>query len=381
MTECLIALSLMTGTQVMKIKAIIVDLDRTLLRTDKSLSSYTVGVLKECKKHSIKIMVATARPVRTVTDYHIAIGFDAMAVSNGARIIYNGITAEYGICKDSTIKLLKALQRFPDLRITLETGDVAYSNVPIEDYETVVCEDLICVAEAEGVIKLLVGIDTEDTLELVKSQLSEDLYYTVANGRLIQIMDKEATKWNGIKTMLEIADISPDMVAYFGDDHDDIEPIKMCGMGIAVSNGIDEVKSVADYITGSNDEDGVAKFIKEAILRRAISREYLGKDVEVYVDRPLGSAHPKYSDMIYPVNYGYIPNTVGGDGEEIDVYLLGVSEPVKACCAKIIGVIHRLNDSEDKLVASLDGKKFTEEEIRNAVMFQEKYYNIEIETI
>lgn len=365
----------------MNIKAIIVDLDRTLLHTDKSLSSYTVGVLKECKKHSIKIMVATARPVRAVTDYHNAIGFDSMVVSNGARIICKGTKTEYGICKDSAVKLLEALQYFPNLRITLETGDVAYSNVPIEDYETVVCNDLISVAQTEGAIKLLVGIDTEDTLELVKGQLSEDLYYTVANGHLMQIMDKAATKWNGIKTMLDIAEISPNMVAYFGDDHDDIEPIKMCGMGIAVFNGIDEVKSVADYIAGSNDEDGAAKFIEEVILRRVISSEYLGKEVEVAIDRPLGSAHPKYSDMIYPVNYGYIPNTVGGDGEEMDVYLLGVNEPVKACNAKIVGIIHRLDDIEDKLVASLDGKKFTEEEIRNAIMFQEKYYDIEIKTI
>jgi hydroxymethylpyrimidine pyrophosphatase-like HAD family hydrolase len=66
--------------------------------------------------------------------------------------------------------------------------------------------------------------------------------------------------------MLELAGCSPDETACFGDDNDDIEPIKMCGMGIAVSNAISDVKAVADYIAGSNDEDGVAKFIARMLL-------------------------------------------------------------------------------------------------------------------
>ena len=82
---------------------------------------------------------------------------------------------------------------------------------------------------------------------------------------------------------------------------------------------------------------------------------YLGKTVKITVDRPLGSAHPSFPALIYPVNYGYIPGTVGGDGEEIDVYLLGVDEPVEEYTAKIIGVIYREDDAEQKLAAAPDG--------------------------
>ena len=252
----------------MHIKTIVVDLDRTLLRTDKTISSYTVNVLKKCKTNKIGIMVATARPLRAIEEYCKKIDFDAMVVSNGARIIWKNKRMEYGICQDSAEQLLNKLKHYPSFRITLETGDCAYSNKPVSDYETVICDDLISIAKNEGVLKILVHIDDEETLSIVKSELTEDLYYTVAHGYLMQIMSKSATKWNGIQSMLNVCEYSSDEVAYFGDDYDDIDPIQMCGIGIAVANGIDEVKAIADYITESNDKDGVAKFIEKMLLNK-----------------------------------------------------------------------------------------------------------------
>ncbi len=250
----------------MNIKTIIVDLDRTLLRTDKTLSSYTVDVLKECKNNGMRIMIATARPLRTAKQYCEILEVDTVVVSNGARVICGNRQTEYGICQQSAIHLLNTLNRYPSLMITLETGDVAYSNKPIVDYETIISDDLVGIAKAEGVLKILVRFDSEETLAIVEEGLTEDLYYTIVNGHLVQIMNKAATKWNGIKAMLDISDCSPKETAYFGDDYDDIEPIKMCGLGIAVSNGIDEVKTAADYVIESNDADGVAKFIEHRIL-------------------------------------------------------------------------------------------------------------------
>lgn len=248
------------------VKTVIVDLDRTLLRTDKTISPYTAAVLKECRKKGIKIMVATARPLRAIEQYCKIVDFDAMVVSNGARVICGDQRTEYGLCQQSAARLLNALKRYPSLLITLETGDVAYSNKPIADYETILSDDLAGIAEREGALKVLVRRDSEETLSIVKEGLTEDLYYTVANGYLIQIMDRSATKWNGIKAMLEHCNCTPDETAYFGDDHDDVEPIKLCGMGVAVANGIEEAKAVADHIAQSNDADGVAKFIERYLL-------------------------------------------------------------------------------------------------------------------
>ena len=248
------------------VKAIVVDLDRTLLHTDKTLSAYTVKVLRECKNHGIRIMVATARPLRTAEQYCDMIGVDAMVVSNGARIICGSQRTEYGICQESAEHLLNALNRHPALRITLETGDCAYSNLPIADYETILSDDLVGIVNEEGALKILVHLDSDETLALVQKELTEDLYYTIAHGYLMQIMNTAATKWNGIKAMLDICNCSPNETIYFGDDHDDIEPIKMCGLGISVANGIDSVKAVADYIVESNDADGVARFIEQTLL-------------------------------------------------------------------------------------------------------------------
>ena len=107
------------------------------------------------------------------------------------------------------------------------------------------------------------------------------------------------------------------------------------------------------------------------------SKEYLGKVVEVKMDRPLGSKHPKHG-FIYPVNYGYIPNTVSGDGEELDVYVLGEFEPLDTFTGKVIAIIHRVNDNDDKLVVVREGKSYTDEQIRALTEFQEQYFKSEI---
>ena len=106
-------------------------------------------------------------------------------------------------------------------------------------------------------------------------------------------------------------------------------------------------------------------------------KEYLNKNVEVIIDRPLGSKHPKH-DFIYPVNYGYVPNTISGDGEELDCYVLGIFEPIKEFKGKCIAIIHRLNDNDDKLIIVPEDRKFSNKEIDVLVEFQEKFFKHEI---
>lgn len=113
--------------------------------------------------------------------------------------------------------------------------------------------------------------------------------------------------------------------------------------------------------------------------RKALAYSYLGKKVRIEMDRPIGSPHPKHPDIIYPINYGYIPGVFGGDGEELDVYLLGIDKPVKEYTANIIAIVHRHNDVEDKLVAAPEGMVFSKEEIEISVHFQEQFYDSEIE--
>ena len=102
--------------------------------------------------------------------------------------------------------------------------------------------------------------------------------------------------------------------------------------------------------------------------------EYLNQKLYIKIDRPMGSKHPKY-DMIYPINYGYLPNTISGDGEEIDCYLLGVNEPVNDYTGTCIAIIKRLNDNDDKLIIVPDNNyNLTNEEIDKEIDFVEKYF-------
>ena len=100
--------------------------------------------------------------------------------------------------------------------------------------------------------------------------------------------------------------------------------------------------------------------------------------VTVIIDRPLGSFHPNHPDLFYPVNYGYIPGTLAPDGEEQDAYLLGVEEPVDTFTGRIIALIHREDDVEDKWVVAPEGMTFTQEQIRSAVHFQEQFFRSSI---
>ncbi len=103
------------------------------------------------------------------------------------------------------------------------------------------------------------------------------------------------------------------------------------------------------------------------------ANDFLGKEVTVKIDRQLGSKHPKHGFM-YMLNYGFIPNTISGDGEELDAYLVGEFEPVEESKGKVIAVIHRTNDDDDKLVVSKNGKDYSDDAIKAMTEFQEQFF-------
>lgn len=107
------------------------------------------------------------------------------------------------------------------------------------------------------------------------------------------------------------------------------------------------------------------------------SYSFIGKIVKVKIDRPLNSKHPKHG-FIYELNYGFVPGTISGDGEELDCYILGVDKPLEEFEGKCIAVIHRLNDNDDKLIIVPKEKEFSDEEIKELTNFQEKYFESEI---
>lgn len=249
----------------MKYKTIIVDLDRTLLHTDKSVSKYTIDTLKKCKEKGMNLVVATGRPLRNTTEYNDILHFDSLVLSNGARIITKDKEIFNQINKKSIKKILSILKKH-NFKITIETKDTAYSNVKIDNFETIVVNDLNKVIEENEILKIIIGIEDENTINTVKEYIDENVYYTVAHKVVVQIMSSEATKLKGVEKVFEINNLSFEESIFFGDDNDDIGLIQKCKTGVSMSNAIEKVKEASDVITSSNDEDGVAKFIIENVL-------------------------------------------------------------------------------------------------------------------
>lgn len=112
--------------------------------------------------------------------------------------------------------------------------------------------------------------------------------------------------------------------------------------------------------------------------KTAPDKTALRRLVHVVVDRPLGSVHPEHPDIVYGVNYGYVPDVMGGDGEAQDAYILGVDEPISEFDGVVVGIIKRLNDNEDKWVVAPREYDATDEEIMEKTAFQEKFFEIEL---
>ena len=104
----------------------------------------------------------------------------------------------------------------------------------------------------------------------------------------------------------------------------------------------------------------------------------IGRTVTVTIDRPSGSYHPEHTDMYYPINYGFVEGIMSPDGEEQDAYILGVDEAIDKFTGKIIAIVHRNDDVEEKWVVAPENMMFTKEEIREQIYFQEQYFDSEI---
>ena len=102
--------------------------------------------------------------------------------------------------------------------------------------------------------------------------------------------------------------------------------------------------------------------------------DFFGKKVKVVFDRPYGTKHPKL-DWSYQLNYGYVPETLSPDGEELDAYYLSEKMPLTEVEGVCIGYIHRENDDDDKLLIAKEGEQYSDEQIKELVYFQEQGFH------
>lgn len=253
------------------IRMIVTDLDGTLLKKDKTISAYTTSIFQRCSDNGIKIVFATARPIRAVKMLELSFHSDASVYHNGAVItIGDELFQETGISYESAKVLLQTAFRMKDMRIAAEINDVLYANF---DTSTVwpgvqaVITDFAHLPEKTVDKIIFITVDRARISEIEKL-LDEDLYWEISENEVLMVMNKNARKKNAVVSLATHFGISLSEVAAFGDDYNDIEMLRDCGVGVAVANAIDQVKAVADSICQSNDDDGVAKWIEEFCLNR-----------------------------------------------------------------------------------------------------------------
>ncbi len=241
-------------------RAVVTDLDGTLVRTDKTLTDYTVRVLEKCRERGVAVLAATARPERSMADVLSRLHFDAMATLNGARILLPGRVLENAIDHTTCRSILEKLLALPDAVLSLETAEGFFANKPIPAWQPILFSGFPSLPTSGAVYKIL--LSGRGLQGAVEAALTEDTYCTVAEGMHVQVMSRAATKWNGIREMLDCLGLRAEETVYFGDDNDDVEPLMRCGLGVAVSNAIERAREAADEIAPSNDEDGPARFLE-----------------------------------------------------------------------------------------------------------------------
>lgn len=245
-------------------KMIVTDLDGTLLKNDKRISAYTQNVIQQLRNSGILFVVATARPIRAVKDFLPWVSYDAAIFHNGAIVMDHDILLKnLGISNPAKI-VNSILADNPDDRIAVESNDVMYSNFHAEEiWEGVDYIKTFDFKELEDSYaeKIIVDSNSIEKMEKLKKHMANDLYMLFSENRIITIHNKQSTKINGIKILAERYDISLSQIVAFGDDYNDMDMLRSCGIGVAVENALPEVKKAAKEITESNEQDGVSKWL------------------------------------------------------------------------------------------------------------------------
>ncbi len=253
------------------IKMIVTDLDRTLLRKDKSLSVYTKSIINKCQQNGIVIVFATARPERATR--YLEMGVSYVIANNGATVVSGGKCIK-NISIPNKIAYPLITRFVNDNRITamtVEVGDFLYTNDKEHknwsfdaDWNPVVTDFLMPVKE--DIYKISVECDSpEIVLNIVRDY--QEIHILPNSGEKWQlIMHCTSTKFNAILELSKLTGIPIKNIIAFGDDYNDVEMLKNCGVGVAVKNAVIDAKEVADFICDTNDNDGVAKYLEEYVL-------------------------------------------------------------------------------------------------------------------
>jgi Cof subfamily protein (haloacid dehalogenase superfamily) len=248
----------------MNIKMIVTDLDKTLFRDDKTVSDYTIDIFKKCREKGIKLTFATARSSSSQIPIEL---FDGFVKSNGAAAFADGKKIYE---KPIPIQLARQLLTAADnagISIAAQTNERHCANFDLKKETGYLDGEIIDFSTIDfEPQKIFAIIKTKQAIEILENNLSDILYMTIARDNVAMITHKEAVKSKAVAALANNWGIRQSEIAALGDDLNDIDLLKYCGISVAMGNAVDDVKKMAKFICDTNENDGVAKWIEEYVL-------------------------------------------------------------------------------------------------------------------
>ena len=256
----------------MNVRAIITDLDGTLLRSDKTISERTLETLAKCREMGIIIGAATARSEDSARRYLDLFKPDII-ISNGGALArcFGEIVYKSMLDPETVSGIIKLCQKFqPDGDITVETDEGYFWNYKEKpptgsDFDYAVYSDFS--SFKLPAYKITAILENQEDMYKIAAEFPSCSCLAFTGEVWRRFANKDGGKVSALKKISERFDISAKSIIAFGDDYNDIEMLKYCGIGAAMGNAVSEAKQAADHICGANDDDGLAEFIEENILR------------------------------------------------------------------------------------------------------------------
>lgn len=265
-------------------KLIGIDMDGTLLKDNKTISQENIKAIQKAENHNIKIVLSTGRPIKGVKKYleqlNLISDSNYVVAFNGA-LVENTIshkTIYQKLLSNCDIKYLYKLGKKINVNMQIALKETAITPI-LNKYSKLDArlngidlkiENFYKINYSTPIFKIMFMND-EASLSNGSNELPDSIYenYTVLRSETIflEFMNKEANKWYGIRTVAEKLGIKTDEIICIGDSENDIHMIKNAGLGVAMGNAIDKIKNISDYITKTNEENGVAHVLNKFIFK------------------------------------------------------------------------------------------------------------------
>jgi hypothetical protein len=266
-----------TGT----FRMVAIDLDGTLLRSDKMITGATADTIAECTRRGVHVVLASARPPRSVREIHEKLGLQTLSIHYNGALIHHMPTRKHlhhqPMCNKLAAKMVKFARKVDDAcLISVEILDKWYTDRydanlipetgrsfkpdfigPIEAFLTVPITKLMILAPAHRLVILR---------EKLHDKFGRTCMMAASDDFLLQISHHEVDKGRAIARVASHYGIEQSQVMAIGDAPNDAAMLKWAGLGVAVANAWPEAKKCADVIAPSNDEEGVAVALRKYVL-------------------------------------------------------------------------------------------------------------------